>query len=249
MAIGESIDKVQPVAGDPDRPAPDDEPGNHPDVGDHGVVNHGPTGTGAASDRNDGPGVDADSHVPYVDDQDPSVELRDPRVEVHGAVVDHHDPSVEDKEPGGDHHDPSVDHQDPVGGDHQDPSVDHRDPRVDHHDVHDAVVENQDPSGGGDNQGEVSSKDILLSSASGIEEKEEVEERKEKGEEERMSLMEGEKKSLEEKRIRFDDILEDLGDFGRYQKIIYFLLFLPTIFRQEQRPWIIRIAATVARSF
>ena len=77
----------------------------------------------------------------------------------------------------------------------------------------------------------------------------EVEERKEKGEEETMSLMEGEKKSLEEKRIRFDDILEDLGDFGRYQKIIYFLLFLPTIFRQEQRPWIIRIAATVARSF
>ena len=155
MAIGESIDKVQPVAGDPDRPAPDDEPGHHPDVSDHGVVNHGPTGTGAASNRNDGPGVDADSHVPFDDDQDPSVELRDPRVEVHGAVVDHHDPSVEDKEPGGDHHDPSVDYQDPVGGDHQ------------------------DPSGGGDNQGEVSSKDILLSSASGIEAKEEVEERKE----------------------------------------------------------------------
>ena len=28
----------------------------------------------------------------------------------------------------------------------------------------------------------------------------------------------------------FDDILVHLGEFGRYQKIVYFLLFLPTIF-------------------
>ena len=28
----------------------------------------------------------------------------------------------------------------------------------------------------------------------------------------------------------FDDILVHLGEFGRYQKIVYFLLFMPTIF-------------------
>ena len=31
--------------------------------------------------------------------------------------------------------------------------------------------------------------------------------------------------------VRFDDILQDIGEFGTYQKIIYFLIFLPTIFR------------------
>ena len=28
----------------------------------------------------------------------------------------------------------------------------------------------------------------------------------------------------------FDDVLEELGGFGRYQKFVYFFLFLPTIF-------------------
>ena len=41
---------------------------------------------------------------------------------------------------------------------------------------------------------------------------------------------------LGEKRpVSFDDILVDLGDFGRYQKMIYFLLFLPTIFSAMQK--------------
>ena len=33
-----------------------------------------------------------------------------------------------------------------------------------------------------------------------------------------------------EKTRTFDDILVHLGEFGRYQKIVYFLLFMPTIF-------------------
>lgn len=49
-------------------------------------------------------------------------------------------------------------------------------------------------------------------------------------EEEKMPLSE----EMKEEKIRFDDILKELGDFGRYQKIIYFLLFMPTIFRQKQ---------------
>jgi hypothetical protein len=28
----------------------------------------------------------------------------------------------------------------------------------------------------------------------------------------------------------FDDVLSELGEFGRYQKLVYFFLFLPTIF-------------------
>lgn len=49
--------------------------------------------------------------------------------------------------------------------------------------------------------------------------------------EESVKLME-----LGEKRpVSFDDILVDLGDFGRYQKMIYFLLFLPTIFSAMQK--------------
>ena len=37
------------------------------------------------------------------------------------------------------------------------------------------------------------------------------------------------------RKVKFDDILEDLGDFGKYQKIAYFLLFLPTIFSAMQK--------------
>ena len=39
----------------------------------------------------------------------------------------------------------------------------------------------------------------------------------------------------EETGVKFDDILADLGDFGRHQKISYFLLFLPTIFSAMQK--------------
>ena len=35
--------------------------------------------------------------------------------------------------------------------------------------------------------------------------------------------------------VSFDDILVDLGDFGKYQKLTYFLLFLPTIFSAMQK--------------
>ena len=31
-------------------------------------------------------------------------------------------------------------------------------------------------------------------------------------------------------RVHFDDVLKELGQFGPYQRKIYFLLFLPTIF-------------------
>ena len=37
------------------------------------------------------------------------------------------------------------------------------------------------------------------------------------------------------KKVKFDDILVDLGDFGRYQRLAYFLLFLPTIFSAMQK--------------
>ena len=36
-------------------------------------------------------------------------------------------------------------------------------------------------------------------------------------------------------RVSFDDILEEVGGFGKYQKITYFLLFLPTIFSAMQK--------------
>ena len=39
----------------------------------------------------------------------------------------------------------------------------------------------------------------------------------------------------EETGVKFDDILAELGDFGRHQKISYFLLFLPTIFSSMQK--------------
>merc|ERR1719228_1475093 len=42
-------------------------------------------------------------------------------------------------------------------------------------------------------------------------------------------------KAEAEKKVKFDDILADLGDFGRYQKVAYFLLFLPTIFSAMQK--------------
>ena len=35
--------------------------------------------------------------------------------------------------------------------------------------------------------------------------------------------------------VSFDDILVDLGDFGKYQKMTYFFLFLPTIFSAMQK--------------
>ena len=37
------------------------------------------------------------------------------------------------------------------------------------------------------------------------------------------------------KKVKFDDILVELGDFGRYQRLAYFLLFLPTIFSAMQK--------------
>ena len=45
------------------------------------------------------------------------------------------------------------------------------------------------------------------------------------------NLVDGKK----EESVSFDDILVDLGDFGRYQKMAYFLLFLPTIFSAMQK--------------
>ena len=45
------------------------------------------------------------------------------------------------------------------------------------------------------------------------------------------NLVDGKK----EEPVSFDDILVDLGDFGRYQKTAYFLLFLPTIFSAMQK--------------
>ena len=51
--------------------------------------------------------------------------------------------------------------------------------------------------------------------------------------------MEGEEKAMlegdETRKVKFDEILEDLGDFGKYQKLAYFLLFLPTIFSAMQK--------------
>ena len=37
------------------------------------------------------------------------------------------------------------------------------------------------------------------------------------------------------KKVTFDDILVDLGEFGKYQKLTYFFLFLPTIFSAMQK--------------
>ena len=37
------------------------------------------------------------------------------------------------------------------------------------------------------------------------------------------------------KKVAFDDLLVDLGEFGRYQKQAYFLLFIPTIFSAMQK--------------
>jgi hypothetical protein len=79
------------------------------------------------------------------------------------------------------------------------------------------------------------------------EEKEEKKEKKEKVEketEERTSLLD---ENAEEEKIRFDDILKDLGDFGPYQKVIYFFLFLPTIFRQGATWQRCRVAAISAK--
>ena len=40
----------------------------------------------------------------------------------------------------------------------------------------------------------------------------------------------GEAGEAEVKHTSFDDVLKALGQFGRYQKRVYFLLFMPTIF-------------------
>ena len=34
----------------------------------------------------------------------------------------------------------------------------------------------------------------------------------------------------EKTRVHFDDVLKEVGEFGLYQRKIYFILFLPTIF-------------------
>ena len=51
--------------------------------------------------------------------------------------------------------------------------------------------------------------------------------KEEAGQDENKEMLE---KPEEEKKVTFDDILKQIGQFGRYQKRIYFLLFLPTIF-------------------
>jgi hypothetical protein len=67
-----------------------------------------------------------------------------------------------------------------------------------------------------------------------VEMKEEADKEKEEEKEEDEDRKDEERESLTKKeKIKFDDILKDLGDFGHYQKIIYFFLFLPTIFRQK----------------
>ena len=40
----------------------------------------------------------------------------------------------------------------------------------------------------------------------------------------------GQEDSGEKTRVHFDDVLKELGEFGPYQRKIYFILFLPTIF-------------------
>ena len=63
--------------------------------------------------------------------------------------------------------------------------------------------------------------------------KEEVEgEEKEEVEGEEKAMLEG---NQQMRKVKFDEILEDLGDFGKYQKLAYFLLFLPTIFSAMQK--------------
>ena len=47
------------------------------------------------------------------------------------------------------------------------------------------------------------------------------------------AMLEGEEQQM--RKVKFDEILEDLGDFGKYQKLAYFLLFLPTIFSAMQK--------------
>ena len=54
---------------------------------------------------------------------------------------------------------------------------------------------------------------------------------KQEMEEEEKTLLDGDQM----RKVKFDEILEDLGDFGKYQKLAYFLLFLPTIFSAMQK--------------
>ena len=71
---------------------------------------------------------------------------------------------------------------------------------------------------------------ISNSSAVVIIQEEELEQEMEKEEEEK-TLLDGDQM----RKVKFDEILEDLGDFGKYQKLAYFLLFLPTIFSAMQK--------------
>ena len=76
----------------------------------------------------------------------------------------------------------------------------------------------------------------LLSNSSAViftQEQEEKEMPKEEMEEKAMMLEGGEQQQT--RKVKFDEILEDLGDFGKYQKLAYFLLFLPTIFSAMQK--------------
>ena len=81
----------------------------------------------------------------------------------------------------------------------------------------------------------------LLSNSSAViftqeqeEEEEEMPKEEEEGEEKAMMLEGGGEQQMMRK-VKFDEILEDLGDFGKYQKLAYFLLFLPTIFSAMQK--------------
>ena len=52
---------------------------------------------------------------------------------------------------------------------------------------------------------------------------------------EQVQLVEKQQDECQEERVEFDDVLVELGDWGRYQRRAYFLLFLPTIFSAMQK--------------
>jgi OCT family organic cation transporter-like MFS transporter 4/5 len=60
-------------------------------------------------------------------------------------------------------------------------------------------------------------------------EKEPTKDEEAKGEEAK-ALVPQPEAAVEKKPTSFDDVLKVMGEFGRYQKRVYFLLFLPTIF-------------------
>ena len=48
--------------------------------------------------------------------------------------------------------------------------------------------------------------------------------------------------------LQFDDLLTELGEFGRYQRRLYFLLFLPTIFAAIQKQsWVFLAPQGISR--